>query len=186
MYAVVAPGYTGIHADIKDVKNLLAIHPYLKFSKVRTEEGGWEYINTHKVSRRVAGVWNYGSTFPQCHVKMEYIIGRDSTIYLNYDTSRFGTVKIANVDVPLDQRSGRISARLDSYVIDRNRISGHMVAIKAGLELIGELIDVEVIIPDYSIYYALRSYTGTKNREVLRVQEYIKQRIGEVSITLKV
>lgn len=184
MYAVVAPGYQGIHPEIVEVKELLKIMPYLQFSKVKDEEEGFAYIRSHQTHRRLESVRDYGSTFPLCHVVMEYIIGLDGNLYYNFDTSKFGYVRIVNDKAVLDQRPDRISAMLDNYVVDRNRISSHLVAIKAGLELIGELVDVEVLIPDYSIFYALRSYTGS-NRFIKKIHKYLDERAGEVSITIR-
>jgi hypothetical protein len=67
---------------------------------------------------------------------------------------------------------------------DDSLISGHMTAIYQGLHLIGDFADVDIIVPDFSIFFAVTQYTGN-SRYIIKVQDLIKDRLGSVSFTLK-
>lgn len=49
--------------------------------------------------------------------------------------------------------------------------------------MIGDLVDVDVKVPDHSIFYALMTYNG-QNRTINRVRTYIDERIAKVSVSM--
>ncbi|MCM1441551.1 MAG: hypothetical protein NC131_20440, partial [Roseburia sp.] len=63
-------------------------------------------------------------------------------------------------------------------------ISSHLIAIWHGLRIIGDFVDVDVTVPDHSVFYALMTYKG-KNKVINRVREFIDKRPANVSVTLK-
>ena len=63
-------------------------------------------------------------------------------------------------------------------------ISNHLIAIWHGLQIIGTMIDVDIQVPDHSIFYALMTYKG-KNKTITRVREYIDRRPAKVSVSLR-
>ena len=73
---------------------------------------------------------------------------------------------------------------MPNVIVDGDTISGHIIAIYNGIKLLGDFIDVEVVVPDHSVFYAIRSYTGN-NRAITRLKDYLKVRLGKVSVTLR-
>ena len=182
MYAVVAPGLKGIYEDEKSIERILALYPYTKFRKFKTEQECWDFLARNNNNHGIDEITCYGDTFSTHYVTMEYFI-RDS-IYYNFYTDRVGYIKVVYKDAIVENRSDLIMVKLDNIVADNNTIWGHMIAIYHGLKIIGELMDVNIIVPDHSIFYALHSYTGN-NRVIGRVNSLIKQRLGNVALTLR-
>jgi hypothetical protein len=181
MYAVVAPGLKGIYDNPRSIDKITALYPYAKYRKFRTEEECWKFLNMYENNHSIDEVYNYGSTFPQHFITMEYFIR--SSLYYNYRTDKVGYVRIVSQDAIVENCAGLIKARVDNVVADNNLISGHMIAIFHGLKTIGSWLDVNIIVPDHSIFYAINSYTGN-NRVIERVRRHIKERQGEVALTL--
>lgn len=183
MYAVVGPGIKGVYKEIRDVNAAISLHPYAKFRKFRTEAECWEFINTHTPKRLLETVTSFGRAFPVCRVVMTYFI-REGRAYYNFNTKHFGTLRLTEEVDELEVHADRISARVDSPGLDNSKIMSHLVAIQYGIKLLGRLTDVEVIVPDHSIFYAIRSYTGS-NSMPKRFRAFLETREGQVSITLK-
>lgn len=183
MYAVVAPGLKGIYDDPKVIDKILALYPYTKFRKFKTEDECWGFLNRYENNHGIEEIRDFGDTFAQHHVVMEYFI-REPNLYFNYDTSKLGTLRIVRDAAVVENRTNLIKAMLPNVIVDSATISGHVVAIYNGIKLLGDFIDVEVVVPDHSIFYAIRSYTGT-NRNIIRLKDYIQKRLGKVSITLR-
>ena len=59
-----------------------------------------------------------------------------------------------------------------------------MVAVRRILKILGEYADVDIIVPDISIYLAATKYTG-KNYMVRGLQQDIQNRLGAVSFTVR-
>lgn len=183
MYAIVAPGLKGVYEDYHVIERILALYPYAKFRKFLTEAECWDFLNRNENKHTIEEIHNFGDTFDKHHVVMEYFI-RDDTLYYNFDTKGLGTLRIFNDKVTIENRSTLIKARIDNVSVDEETINGHIIAIYQGLKLLGDFVDVEVIVPDHSIFYAIKSYTGS-NRVITRLKEYIRSRLGNVSITLR-
>ena len=45
------------------------------------------------------------------------------------------------------------------------------------------MVDIDVKVPDHSIFYALMTYNG-QNRTINRVRTYIDERIANVSVSM--
>ena len=183
MYAVVGPGVKGVYREIRDVNNILLIYPYAKFRKFQTERECWDYIHSHTPRRMLESITSFGRAFPVCRVIMTYYIHGERTYY-NFNTKFFGTLRLTKPVDEIDIRADRISACVNTPGLDNMSISSHLLAIQYGLILLGRLTDVEVIVPDHSIFYAIRSYTGTHGAPK-RLREFIEGREGQVSVTLK-
>jgi hypothetical protein len=181
MYAVIAPGFKGVYDNPRVLDKIMALYPYARFRKYRTEEECWEFLNKNTVTRGISAIYKYGNTFKKHFVNMEYFI-RES-IFFNYFTDKVGYVRMVADDAVVENCSGLIKVRLDNIVVDNNKISGHMVAIYQGLRLIGDWMDVNITVPDHSVFYALHAYTGN-NRAITKVQNHMKERQGEVALTL--
>lgn len=183
MYAVVAPGLKGVYEDYSMIERILSLYPYTKFRKFDTEAECWEFINRNENKHKIEEITNFGDTFDKHRVIMEYFIN-NSTLYFNFNTKNLGTLRLINDRAIIENRNGLIKAQINNVVVDSEKIQGHIIAIYQGIKLLGDFIDVEVIVPDHSIFYAIRSYTGT-DRTIKRLQDYLRTRQGKVSVTLR-
>ena len=182
MYAAVAPELNGIYASYDDVLRVLTLYPFAKVRKFQTEDECWAFINRYSNKHTLDEVENFGDTF-ECRVKMSYFI-YDTSIYYNFDTSKIGTLHILSDTATVENRVNLIKATIPNMVLNPDKISAHVIAIYRGLRLLGDFVDVEVTVPDHSILYAVRSYSGT-NRTIIRLKRLIDQRIGRVSLSLR-
>lgn len=183
MYAVVAPGLKGIYEDQKVIDKIMALYPYTKFRKFQTEEECWAFLERYENNHGIEEIRDFGDTFDKHHVVMEYFI-RNPNVYFNYDTSKLGTLRLVKDTAIIENRTNLIKAMIPNLIVDRESISGNIIAIYNGIKLLGDFIDVEVVVPDHSIFYAIRSYTGN-NRAIARLKDYLKVRLGKVSVTLR-
>jgi hypothetical protein len=181
MYAVVAPGLKGVYDNPRILDKIVTLYPYAVYRKFRTETECWEFLRKYDSKRSIAEIYNYGNTFKKLFVTMEYFI-RDSIFY-NYRIEDVGFIKIVAPEMVVENCPGLIKARIDNIAADNRLISGHMIAIFHGLRLIGSWLDVNIIMPDHSVFYALHSYTGA-NRIINKVRGHIKARQGEVAFTI--
>lgn len=182
MYAVVAPGLKGIYDNPAAIDRILALYPYTKFRKFETEEECWAFLNRYTNSHGLDEIQDFGDTFRH-HVVMEYFI-KEPNLYYNFDTRKLGTLRLVNDTAVVENRTNLVKAMLPNVIVNPDSISGHIVAIYNGIRLLGDYIDVEVVVPDHSILYAIRSYTGT-SRVIARLRDYLDSRIGKVSVTLR-
>lgn len=181
MYAVIAPGLKGIYQDQRALDCILKLYPYATYQKCSTVEDAQNYLQSYTPSRSVADVQQFGET-TFLRIIMQYFV-RKEAFYYNFDTSKFGTIRILDDSAIVDNRLRRVSACIQGVQANPERIRSHLIAIYRGLKLVGELAEVEVIVPDQSIFYAIHSYTGT-DKTITRVRNYIKSRPGAVSFSL--
>lgn len=184
MYAVVAPGLKGIYRHIRDVDEILKVFPYARFKNCATEDECYAWIRANNTSRKLEAVVDYGTALKYCHIVMDYHL-TDDTLYLNYDASKFGRIRINSSDplVVVDNGARVCSVRMP-FEVQARPIQRHLLAICTGLDFVGDMVDVVVKVPDHSIFYALRSYTG-KDTVVCHAQDVVRTRKGGTSISLK-
>lgn len=184
-YAVVVPGISNVFDRWQDVERIISLYPYPKFRKFATYEECWEYVKRNTYKRFYKDIYKYGETFDNLYVTMEYFIRNDKVCY-NYFTKKIGYIAIecddANIEVVNRMQSIKVTMK-ETYLND-NLISNHIIAIWHGLRIIGDYIDVDIKVPDHSIFYALMTYKGN-NKIINKVRNYIDARTACVSVTLK-
>lgn len=183
LYAVVAPGVSGVYDNYAQVQRIMALYPYTKFRKVVNEEMGWNFIKRNQNLHNFTQLSKYGNTFDNACVKMEYFIGKES-VYYNLYTRDAGELKFYHKDALISSGNNLTMVEMPNIKLNRNLISGNLIAIYHGLDIVGDFIDVDITIPNHSIFYAISSYTGS-SRVINRVQKKIQERLGAVSLTLK-
>lgn len=183
MYAVIAPGIRGIYQDYKEVEQIRSLYPYAKFRKFRSEEECWTFLDRNENKHGLERITNFGDTFDRARVVMSYII-RPPNLYYNFITKGIGVLRIDSSNSIVENRNDLIKVQLSNVIVDPEKIRGHIVAIYNGIKLLGDYIDVEVIVPDHSIFYAIHSYTG-KDWTISKLNKHIRSRLGNVSITLR-
>jgi hypothetical protein len=184
-YGYVGPGIKGVSQDYRAIEKLKAVYPYLKFRKHYSEEQAWLFIGRQGKRQVLENIIKYGNIFNNHYVTVEYFITEDS-IYYNILTKRLGYIKLVTDDenVHVENRTELIKVRLSDIYLNKEFISAHAIAIYHILKLLGSYVDVELKVPDHSIYYMLSSYTGNKS-SLLRVLKYIDSRKGKIAITVK-
>lgn len=183
-YAYVGGGIKTVLTDFKDVKDLQLKHPYSSFRKFHKQDKAWEWLDRRKDIGEARDVIRYGDTFQHCYVTMEYFI-RGEEVYYNFRTPKVGQLFITTEDknVAIENRKEVIKVKV-SKVHLADTILGHLAAIYQGVKILGELIDIEIIVPDHSIFYAITMYNG-KDTRIHRLQNLLKNRVANYSVTLE-
>ena len=184
-YAVMVPGINTVYETWAEVERIAVLYPYPRFRKFKTTEECWEYVRRHTAKKVYRDVNKYGETFKDMYVRMEYFI-RPGRVCYNFFTKKIGYIAIENNDpnISVTNRSGSIKVVLNEIYLNDDLISNHLIAIWHGLRIIGTMIDVDIQVPDHSIFYALMTYKG-KNKTITRVREYIDRRPAKVSVSLR-
>lgn len=114
---------------------------------------------------------------------MEYFIKEDA-VYYNFRTPKIGKIFLVsdNKNISIENRQNIIKVKLSNIKLS-DTILGHLSAIYQGITILGEYIDVEIITPDHSIFYALTMYSGGDTR-IRRVHTLLKNRVAKYSVTL--
>ena len=183
MYAVVANGIERICKTQKSLDYILAIYPYPKFTVCRTEEEGREWIRRNQRGLHTRDVGNYGTTANNGFVTVDYII-YGNCIYYNIHLDKAGYLKLSEIPgVEVYNNRDFIKVKVSNVVLDDMMISHHVIAIRRILCILGDYIDVNIIVPDISVYIAVTSYRGS-NYILKGAQKEIQSRLGGVSFTV--
>lgn len=184
MYAVVANGLQTICKTQSELESIMLFYPYPKFEKCNSEEEGREWLRAHAREYRSVTFFNYGSTATSGYATIEYFIA-NNTIYYNIDTSKVGHIKVAQSDkMKMESKPERLKIKIENVMLDDNLISSHIIAITRILKILGEYVDVNIVVPDISIYLAVEKYTGS-NYMIKTLKNIIATRLGGVSITIR-
>ena len=176
----------GIYYNSRDIDNILRIYPYARFKKCQTEAECYQWITENQSTRRLEELRDYGTAFHSKHVVMTYYLDEEY-LYINFDTKKFGQMRIAlpeDMGISITQTPTLCALKVPFHVY-ANPLHRSLLAIMDALELVGDLIDIVIKVPDHSVYYALRSYTGT-DTVILRAQDAVRNRQGGTSVSLKV
>lgn len=187
MYVFIANGYKGIIESKQTVDIMSAIYPYPKYRKVKDYESALKFLNKFNRADYGSDFKVYGDTDKNIgYANISYIIDKDD-LYVNIDTTKVGFIRVQQdrlSDTTVDNRPTMIKIKISDIYLNDDLISDHCVAISNILELLGGYVDVNINIPDISIYLALTKYTGD-NYIINNCQEIIKNRLGGFSVTIK-
>lgn len=183
-YAIVGPGLKGVYKEWSRVAELSKLFPYCSYRKFYTEQECWQFVGTHARSYTDISLTKYGNTFDKFYVQMRYFM-KDEYVYYTFMTDHFGKIRLTNTDNCLVEYKAKcITVKYKSDVIyDNELIIDHLNAIVHGVEMLGDFIDVDIIVPNYSIYYALTLYNGVRS-DILNLVERLRERMAEFSVTL--
>jgi hypothetical protein len=184
LFAVVANGYSGVCRSIRQLELVKAIYPYPKFVRVDTEQEAMSWLSRQSRGRWKNTISNYGNTAKTGFAVVEYFIS-DNNIYYNVYTDRLGFIKIAGQDdVLVDARRNLLKIVISNVVLNDVKITSHVIAVMRLFQLLGEYIDVNLIVPDVSVYLALTRYRG-KSHVIKRCRDLIASRLGAVAMTIR-
>lgn len=184
LYAVTAPGFSCVYSNWHMVERVRVFYPYLKWKKVYTQEQAQQFIERNKCIPKANLVYNYGDTFKNMYVTATYDI-LDSSVKYVIDTQNIGKIHVNKTNFVVEYKARAIHAVLPNIYLSTESISSHMSAIYNLLILLGEYVDVNLVVPNYSILYALAFYNAGYHRQVCFVQNYVRSRFAKVGFTLK-
>lgn len=184
MYAVIASGIVRIVGTAEEVNILSAIYPYAKIHYAKTMDEAQQWILENSRKKYNTRVQKYGNTAWTRYIQIKYYISNNSIFY-NLDIRKFGRTRIPLQDgILVDNRSNFIKVKVLNTYLNNMLIQHHALAIKRILTLLGDYCDVDIIVPDMSIYIAMTDYSG-KDRILKSVSMQIKKRLGGVSFTVE-
>ena len=184
MYAVVASGFSNVYTSWKDVDRVSKLYPYPKWKKCHSEEEAYEWIRRNAYGKGLHQIYNYGNTFSDLYIDAAYKIGDDRVFY-EFNCRRIGHVRLHSTSASVEYKGHMIYACLPNILLSEESIASHMSAIYNMLDILGPNVDVNIAVPYYSIFYCLTSYSRGKSNPVSIVRTHIKERLGEVAVSLK-
>lgn len=184
MFAVVANGFQGVCKTQRHLDMVLALYTYPKFRKVNTEEEAFKWIRENSRSFHSNRCVQYGNTASTGFLNVRYKIV-DNRIEYNVDTNQVGFVNTINSNKDVIIRSGpnNFDVIIENVVLQDEKITSHIIAIKRILSVIGDYVDVNVMVPDMSVYLAITKYRGS-NYIIQSLQRDIDNRLGGISFTV--
>lgn len=183
MYAVIASGVVRIVGTSEEVSLLRAIYPYAKSHYAKTMEEAQQWITQNTRQKYDTRVRKYGTTAWHRFIQITYFIS-DNSIFYNLDLTKFGRTRIDLEDgILVDNRPNFIKVKVLNTKLDNMLIQHHAIAVKRILTLLGDYCDVDIVVPDMSVYIALTDYSG-RDRILRTVKALIRDRLGGVSFTV--
>lgn len=187
MYVLIANGYSGVIESKETLDVLASIFPYPKFRKVVDKEAAFAFLEKYRRGDYAPVYNNYGDTDAYYgYAKVTYIIDKND-LYVTVDTSKLGNVKLPppkDRNIVIDNSTQMIRIKIRDINLNDDKISDHCYAIYTILNLIGEFVDVNIEVPDISVYLALFKYKG-EYYSITAAQEEIHNRLGAVAVTIK-
>lgn len=185
MYAFVSNEYRAIVYTQRQLDFLSSVYTYPQFKKVSTTEEAQRYFNRCNRKFIGTGLNKFGKDSDIGYIRIEYFID-GKNIYANVNTSKFGFIKLCGLpsNVKQDSTYDLLKIKVCNVVLDDSLIAHHCTAIANILSLFDSYINVELVIPDISIFLALTKYSG-KNYAIKRTQRILNGRMGKVFYTIK-
>lgn len=183
---MVANGLQTICKTQRQLDNILALYTYPKFAKFSKEEDALRWIRANTRGVCINNHKQYGDTANFGFVNITYSITDSNSIEYFVDTSQVGYISTYSNDNDVCIRSGRnsIAVVVNNVVLDDAKISSHIIAIRRILIILGQYIDVNIVVPDMSVFLAITKYKG-KNYIIKGLQKDIAKRLGGVSFSIK-
>lgn len=184
MYAFVANGIQTICQTQRQLEGLLALYPYPKFQKCTTVEDARKWIRNNQRSIQSTQLSNYGDTAISGYATVQYEI-QENAVFYKVDTSKIGVLQILNTeeDILVDSRQDVLNITCLNLKLNDNLIIHHVIAIRKILRILGKFIDINLCVPDISVYLAIKKYSGL-NYIIKGVQQDIFERLGAVAVTI--
>lgn len=185
MYAFISNEYRTIVYTQRQLDFLISIYSYPQFKKVNSEyEAKQWFVEKDRSFIRNTKV-RYGRKDKVSYISVEHFIANEN-IYYNIDTSKFGLIKFEEIprNAVQDVRFDLIKLKLKNVVLDDTLIAHHCIAISNILKILGPYPNVELILPDISVYLACTKYTG-KNFVIQKTKREINDRYGDTYYVIK-
>ena len=185
MYAFVSNEYRGIVDTQRQLDFLCGIYTYPQFKKVETAYEAKQFFANCNREFIASGLNKYGKDSEVGYVRIEYFIA-DNNIYVNADTTHFGFIRLSTVpdNVKQDSTYDLLKLKICNVVLEDSLIAHHCIAIQNILNLFDEYMNIEIVLPDISVFLACTKYKGS-NYTIKRVQALLSERPGDVYYTVR-
>lgn len=185
MYAFVSNEYRTIVYSQRQLDFLLGVYSYPQFRKVESIADAKKFFNSCNREFINTNLSKYGKTLNVGYLSVEYFIDNNN-IYVNIDTKHFGFIKLFNLPSNIKQDSSYdlIKLKICNVALDDSLIAHHCVAIQNILSVLDDYVNVELVLPDISVYLACEKYKGN-NFMINRLQGTVAQRPGQVFYSMR-
>ena len=186
IYAVVAQGISLVTKSWADVERVRAIYPYPKWQTCKTPVEASEFVKRYANKFELSRISNYGDTISGIHVSVSYEI-TDTGISYVINTKQCGRIRVRPVDnsiVSYDRDV--IHIQVTGIKLNPDMLSSHMAAVFNVYEILGDYVDVNLVLPNFSVYYALTSYTRGNVRAIRVTSDRIKERLCKTAYSLSI
>lgn len=185
MYAFVSNEYRAVVYTQRQLEFLSSVYTYPQFKKVSNMEEAQRYFNLCNRQFIGTGLNKFGKESDIGYIRIEYFID-GKNIYANVDTSHFGFIKLCDLprNVKQDSTYDLLKLKVCNVVLNDSLIAHHCTAITNILSLFDSYINVELVIPDISVFLAITKYSGN-NFAIKRTQGVLNGRMGKVFYTIK-
>lgn len=185
MYAFISNEYRSIVYTQRQLDFLSSIYSYPKFKMVNTMAEANEFFAKNYREFYKPSLNQYGKVDDIGYISIQYFIdGRN--IYVNVFTKHFGFIKLSNLpkNVKQDASYDLLKLKICNVILDDSLIAHHCTAISNILSLFDLYINMELILPDVSVYLACTKYKG-KNFSIRNLQSVLQARMGVTFYTIK-
>lgn len=185
MYAFVSNEFRTIVYSQRQLDFLNDIYSYPQFRKVETVAEAKKFFSQCNREFIKSGLNKYGRESDIGYISIEYFID-GKNIYANIGTKHFGFIKLTGLpsNVKQDSSYDLLKLKICNVILDDELIAHHCTAIANILRLFDDYINIELILPDMSIYLACTKYTG-RNYSITNLQKTLSSRMGSVFYTIK-
>lgn len=185
MYAFISDEYQCVLHDKQKIQVLKKIYtrPVVKmFATARECE---EYILSHPRKMYLNKGQRSGWSPKAAYMRVECFVDVD-TIYANVYTDHFGYVypNIKKPNVIYSATYDLIKIKMTGVHVKPGSITSQCLAIYNIVSLFNDIINMQVVVPDISVYLALTAYSG-RNPAINRIRDGLNGRIGKVALILK-
>ncbi len=185
MYAFVSNEYRAIVYSQRQLDFLISVYTYPQFRKVDTVAEAKAFFIQCNRDFMKSGLNKYGRESDIGYISIQYFID-GKNIYCNVDTRHFGFIKLSNLpaNVKQDSTYDLLKLKICNVVLNDALIAHHCTAIANILSLFDKYINIELVLPDISIYLACTKYKG-KNFSIRNLQGVLTSRLGSTFYTMK-
>ena len=183
MFAFVSNEYSGIVYSKQHLSVLSNLYTYPVVQYCRSEEECRDFIARHP-RHNYSGLKRAGWKKSTAYIRIEYFVA-DEVIYANLYTDHFGFVQLAIEDKNVLQSAtyDLIKLKISNVNVHDDSITSHCSAIANILSRLSPIINVQIKVPDISVYLALTEYDG-RNTAIKNVKKTLSTRIGKVALLL--
>lgn len=185
MYAFVSNEYRAVIHTRRQLDFLCSVYSYPKFKMVDTMEEANAFFAANSRLFYKPSLNQFGKVENIGYISIEYFID-GKNIYANVFTKNFGFIKLSSLpsNVKQDATYDLLKLKICNVVLDDSLIAHHCTAISNILSLFDLYINIELILPDISVYLACSKYKGN-NFSIKNLQRAINSRMGTTFYTIR-
>lgn len=185
MWAFITDSFRSVVSTQRELEFLIGVYPYATWKKVSDVAEAKRFWAQNEQKYFSTDAIFLGTKDKVGYIRIEYFIANNN-IYANIDTRHFGFIKLKNVPKNVIQEASydMLRLKIQNIVLDDAIISHHCIAILNIMQLFGPYLNMEIMVPDISVYLALTKYTGT-NYNIKKMRTKLDGHLGKIYWTIK-